>query len=587
MKKNLLLLPLLLLAIFSSPALAAEKILSFHSDIRVREDASMTVTETIRVAAEGNQIKRGIYRDFPTDYRDDRGNLYTVGFRVTGVLRDGRKEPYHTERVSNGERVYIGQSKVFLSPGEYTYTITYRTDRQLGFFEDHDELYWNVTGNGWSFPIGQASAVLDLPGDASANIIKWDAFTGYQGAKGKDFETSRDALGRLTLTATRPLNPQEGFTIVVAWPKGYVRAPPPRSGSASSYTVPPPWYQRAPGIVLVCVLGLVVLLGYYLSVWSRYGKDPARGTIIPLFEPPAKLSPAAVRYLMKMECDNKTFSAALIAMAVKGFLKIEEKGKKYTLRLDSADYSKLTTEEDAVARGLFRGLQPALELDNDNYAEVGAAMSSLRSALAANMQHVYFFLNRKYFFLGILISLLFGWGLMSMIAFAYSATEGPLCVTVTVVLVLIINGIFFNIMKAPTISGRQLMDRVEGFKMFLSVTEKDRLNLLNPPEITPQLFEKYLPYALALDVEQKWAEKFTAALAAASLAPDSYSPVWYTGRSWDRFSPAGFVSHVSHSLPGVIASSSTPPGSSSGFSSGGGGGGFSGGGGGGGGGGGW
>ena len=138
--------------------------------------------------------------------------------------------------------------------------------------------------------------------------------------------------------------------------------------------------------------------------------------------------------------------------------------------------------------------------------------------------------------------------------------------------------------RAPTDSGRKLLDRIEGFRLYLATAEEDRLNQLNPPRQTPELFEKYLPYALALGVDQAWSERFAATLASESHAPgkSSYHPRWYTGGSWNRFNPTGFASSLGSSLSKAVASSSTAPGSSSGGS-----GGSSGGGGGGGGGGGW
>ena len=142
----------------AAPAGAAsdERILRFKSDIEVHADATMTVTETIVVRAAGDQIKRGIYREFPTSYVDRFGNTVRIGFHVLSVTRNGRPEPYHIRDASNGKRVYIGDKDVFLQPGRYSYTLTYTTDQQIGFFEDFDELYWNVTGNGWTFPIDQA-----------------------------------------------------------------------------------------------------------------------------------------------------------------------------------------------------------------------------------------------------------------------------------------------------------------------------------------------------------------------------------------------------------------------------------------------
>lgn len=174
-----------LVALAASPQSARaqdERILSFHSDITVNPNASMLVRETIKVRSAGDQIRRGIYRDFPTRYKDRLGNQYVVGFAVLEVQRDGKPEPSRIERQSNGERVYIGRKNVYLDPGEYTYTLVYRTTRQLGFFPDHDELYWNVTGNGWIFPIDAASATVTLPKGIVKEALWRDAYTGPQGS---------------------------------------------------------------------------------------------------------------------------------------------------------------------------------------------------------------------------------------------------------------------------------------------------------------------------------------------------------------------------------------------------------------------
>jgi uncharacterized membrane protein len=145
------------------------------------------------------------------------------------------------------------------------------------------------------------------------------------------------------------------------------------------------------------------------------------------------------------------------------------------------------------------------------------------------------------------------------------------------------NILFHYLLKAPTLAGRALLDQVEGFKRFFMAVERDPMERLANHEMTPELFEKYLPYAIALDVEQAWSSRFAAALEQAGQAPASYSPAWYSGPSWSSLGAAGFASSLGSSLSSAVASAASPPGSSSG----GGGGGSSGGGGGGGGGGGW
>jgi uncharacterized membrane protein len=167
----------------------------------------------------------------------------------------------------------------------------------------------------------------------------------------------------------------------------------------------------------------------------------------------------------------------------------------------------------------------------------------------------------------------------------------PLWMVIMAVLFALANGICIILLRSLTPAGREILDQIEGFKMYLSVAEKDRLNLENPPERTPELFEMFLPYALALGVEQKWSEQFADVLAAAGQGPHQtrYSPVWYQGDSWNQFGATSFAGALGGSLAGAISSASTAPGSSSGGDGGGGGGGggSSGGGGGGGGGGGW
>jgi hypothetical protein len=200
-----------------------ERILSFTSHIQIQRDASITATETIVVRANGDQIKRGIVRDFPTVYTDRFGHTVTVGFRVLEVRRNGTTEPHHVKPAANGKKIYIGQQDVFLSPGVYTYTLKYRTTRQLGFFEDFDELYWNVTGNDWTFPIDAAKAVIELP--SGARILQHAGYTGYQGDRGMDFVATLGDHG-IIFETTRRLALREGLTVSVAWPKGVVQVPP-------------------------------------------------------------------------------------------------------------------------------------------------------------------------------------------------------------------------------------------------------------------------------------------------------------------------------------------------------------------------
>jgi uncharacterized membrane protein YgcG len=623
----------------SAPAAAAyggsERIRDFNSFIVVHPDATMMVTETITVNATGREIRRGIIREFPTTYKDRFGNTIKVGFDVKEVLKNGRPEPYHLESVRNGEKIYIGQKDIFLRPGIYTYTIKYNTDRQIGYFKDFDELYWNVTGNGWTFPIDQAEAVVVLP--KGAEILKHAAYTGPTGARGQDFRVSYDHAGNIVFTTTRGLAPREGLTIAVSWPKGVVAQP---SGKDKVG-----WFLRDNLSNFAAVFGLLGTFAYFLVVWFRVGRDPARGNIIPLFTPPQGFSPAATRYLMRMGYDQKTFAAAVVDMAVKGYLNIEEDDDEYTLHRISRDRSNLDNGESLLGTSLFQN-NDDLVMKNTNHRVINEARDALKRSLDKEINNIYFHTNRSSFFLGVgltvltlaavvltaadptaIFSLIWlsGWSLacVFLAAMVYRNWQGAssghhlhfgkiftalastlfalpffagevfglglfglsisIPAALAFALLVFINALFYYLLKAPTLAGRQVMDQVEGFKMYLAVAEKDRLNMLNPPEKTPQLFEKYLPYALALNVENEWSEQFAEVLAKAQVDGQPYSPSWYQGSSWNRLGTSGFSDSLGGAFAAAIASSAVAPGSSSGS----GGGGSSGGGGGGGGGSGW
>ena len=580
-----------------------ERILNFTSYIQIGLDGSITVTESITVYASGNKIKRGIYRDFPTRYKARHGNTIRVGFKVLEVLRDGQSEGYHLKTISNGIRVYIGHKNRMLQPGEYTYTLTYHTDRQLGFFKQFDELYWNVTGNGWSFPIERAEAVVELPSDAE--VLDYAGYTGPQGARGRNFTMDNDESGNIRFVTNRTLRPGEGLTIAVSWPKGYI--PEPTLSDRMEYV-----FSDNPG-AKAALIGVMALICYFLIAWIKVGRDPSSGAIIPLFGPPKGFTPAAVRFVTKMNFDHKAFAAAIVNMAVKGCLTIDEDEGDYSLSRTDADKSILSAGEKRIVKKLFRGSKH-ITLDKNNHGKIKKAITALKNNLKLEFEKNHFQRNSKWIIPGAVISLLTlvamvftarevsgavfmliwlsiwtaacfalvvaaikAWqgaftsgrskgifkksGAVGITLFAlpflgaecfgmwaFSTMTSPFAVMALLV-VIFINFIFYHLIKAPTLYGRKIMDQIEGFKLYLSVAEKEGLNMRNPPQKTQH----------------------------------GYSPTWYSGRHWHTYGATGLASSLGSAFSSTISSSSSPPGSSSGS----GGGGSSGGGGGGGGGGGW
>ena len=604
--------------------MAEERILKYDSVIRVGSDGYLDVVETIRVNVEGDEIRRGIYRDFPQDYKTKWGMKQHRPFKVTEVTRNGLAEPYKVEKLGTGTRVRIGSAEVMLEEGTVQeYTIVYRTGRQLLFDEKGDELYWNVTGNFWDFPIIEARARVFLPEGVA--LQEAEAFTGSTGSTDRNYEKEELADG-VAFRTTAPLGRREGLTIVVRWEPGKL--------DAAAYENAAVWKGNE---VLFLGLALVAMgFGVFVVLWFVVGRDPARGVIVPGWEPPAGFSPAAVRYLKNMKFDNRCFTAAVLSLASKGFLKIEEEGVSAYKLTKSKGRGSMTPDEDALFQKLF-AKGKSLVLKQENHVEIGGAKTKLESALRRSIRGTFFHNHTNQWLIGLLICagglaimtipteeplavitmMVFAtfagvgagallavlrdggtsksWGCLvvalvggaGVILIVIGQFAGIWCALATL-LVLVVAPAFHFLMKAPTKVGRRALDVIAGLREYLEVAEEDRLNLENPPERTPELFERFLPYALALGVEQKWSEKFDDILFAAGeeQGAKNYTPSFYTGgRSGLENALTG--AGIGSAIGGALASSSIAPSSSGSSSGGGGGGGYSGGGGGGGGGGGW
>ena len=530
-----------------------------------RRNASST---TIPIS-EGRNIRRGIYRDFPTRYTDRAGNRYRVAFDVVSVERNGRPEDWHTESMSNGVRVYAGNANRMLDPGEHEYRFRYHTNRQLGFFEAYDELWWNVTGNGWMFNIEAASATIRLPDDVAREDLVLNAYTGVYGSRASHASGSVLDGRTVNFSTTRALGPWENLSVIVAFPKGLV-AEPDRWQKIR-------WFLSDNGSALVLAVGWFLMFAWYLWSWSRAGRDPATGIIIPRFEPPRGLSPAACRYVLSMGMRSEVFVAAIVSLAVKKHLEIEEEGGDFTLtRIRDDGAEPPTPGERAVLRALFPSDRGSIELEKSNHSSFTRAKSGLKAALDAEFKGRLFRLNTLYLLPAFAIFIL-----AMIIAAPFHG--GPFVWVIYIFLSVVMHVLFCFLMRAPTPSGRRIMDEIEGFKRYLGTAEQDRLEQMRSPQLTPEVFEAFLPYAYALGVENSWCERFEREIPEELREQEGGRPDWYRSRSRSFRSMNDMGNRFSSSFSSAISSASTPPGSSSGS----GGGGFSGGGGGGGGGGGW
>lgn len=568
-----------LLAVFFHAACALERISSFHSDIIIYTDATLSVKEAIQVVSEGRTIQHGIIREFPTNYRDRLGTQYQVRLRIKRILLDHNEVPFRLVDADNGKLVYIGDKNIYLPPGRYSFVIEYETNRQVGFFEEFDELYWNVTGNGWRLPIEYASATVHLPEGVPTEQIHIEGYTGYQGSKEQRYTASvTDTIA--SIQTTKPLAQKQGLTVVVTWPKGFVLRP--------TLWQELKWFFGDNKHIFIALFGLLCVLLFSLMVWIQFRSSQELGTIIPLFYPPKDISPGSMRYFINRGYDAKVLAADLVNMAVQGFITIHSEpdmfwSRTYTLKKKAVPQGPFEGIYRGIDRDLF-GSGDSIKLSEKNREQIARAIDMLseeyRGQNRSYFQIPLWYLSRvglidTIFWVAIL--LLGGLGVLggfeTIVAFiGFSIGSG------------IILFLFVWLMLGYKPTGIMLKREIEGFKLFLTTTEEERLKIIGtPPTRTPELYETYLPYAIALGVEKQWSRQFAPLFEKMAQEGHPYTMMWISGGLFDSFNTSSFASSLSSGIGSAISSSSTPPGRTSGSS----GRGSSGGGGGGGGGGGW
>ena len=558
-------------AFVTSTAARELRIRDFHVELVVMPDSSMDVVENIRVDFIGTW--QGLYRTIPVEYRGPSGFNYSLFLEDISATNEAGTALRIERQRQNGNlklKMYVPGA----ADATHTISLHYRVQNGLRFFEDHDELYWNITGNEWDVPIEAASAHIILP--AGITGIHAANFTGVFGSRAQDAEL--EVLGsNVDVRAARPLAFHEGLTTVVGWDKGFVR--PPAALEKISQFIRSNWPLLTPLVVGLCMFLL----------WFRSGRDPRVGPVAVQYEPPKDLSPAEMGTLVDNSADMRDITATIVDLAVRGYLTIEERAtehlmglyssKEYVfhMRKKTAEWAGAKPHELLLLSALFAGgsrEQVTLtELQNKFYTSLPDIRSAIFDSLVS--QHCYLRRPdkvRQTFTGGAVVAAM----LLIWIGSAFAKMMGTQPVTFIVAAILtgaVILG-FGWFMPARTESGTEALRNVLGFEDFLGHVEADRINRMTQG---PDTFEKYLPFAMALGVEKKWAGAFEGIY----MQP----PSWYMGPPGSTFHAVGFGNSLGHMSASAAQAMSSAPRSSG--SSGFGGGGSSGGGGGGGGGGGF
>lgn len=534
-----------------------EKMISFHADISLDTTGMMTVREQIRIYAKGEFFKRGITRALPLSRSDKDNNRIKISYSVREVLLEGRPVNFFIEKENDNLIIYVGEKDIFLEPGYYTYEVLYETAGQVGFFEDYDELSWNV--NGASEKITDSvSAVMRLP--ERAEILSYRCYMGAHGSTDSNCVSESREDGSLFVGATH-LPPGEMLTLSVGFTKGVV-TPPPLS-QARKLT----WFHRN-GLTPISILLVILLFVYYIVTWRKFGIDPPRPVVIPQFAPPDGLSPAAVGMLHRGHFLDDLITASIVNLSVKGYIRIEEvteksgpfglrRDRQFTLiKLKEVD-STLPQEETIVMSGLFKG-SDRTSLDGKYDEAIADVMRDYRKSLHRQFGPILSEgRNLKFHFLPWLVVILYifilFWFLKEEL-FRFQPNKTALYVTLPLLLISYL--IYGWLIVRPGERKLQYRSSIEGLKMYLDVAEEKRLQFFNPPSVTPALFEQLLPYAIALDMEKVWGEKFENTFLSSTQQPEPYRPVWYTGTYYN----ASVFSHALNSrLSNTVSHAATPP----------------------------
>jgi len=547
-----------LLLVLSATSLSAQRSYSierFEARIRVNRDASIDVTESITARFVGSW--NGLYRTIPIKYRTPQGLNWTLGVSLQSA-RDDAGRSLRTETSRQGASI---KYKVWI-PGaadaDRTLVLRYHATNGLRFFDEHDELYWNVTGDQWDVPMRTATAEIELPSGTPG--VRAIAFNGVYGSTARDATVTIDG-NIVRIAMPHPLQYHEGLTAVVGWNKGVVTAP-----SAAARTV------QTVGSNWPLLIPIPVLLLAFAR-WRKSGADPRQRPIAVQYEPPSGMTPAEAGTLMDNSADMRDITATMVDLAVRGYVRIEERqnpklfglfggGTSYSLhRLKTIDG--LSPHEVAVFDGIFSAHGDHVDLDelkDEFYRE----LDPIRNAIFDRLKASGFYKNRpdkvKQMWTGIAfgVAILVGVGGV-FLSKAFLLTPVPFVIAAVISFIIVI--LFAQVMPARTEQGTRALEQVLGFEEFLRRVEAEHLKRVIVGH--PELFDKFLPYAMAFGVEKQFARAFEGIY--------TQPPQWYVGPSVVNFNVGHFSSSLSHLSTVAATTMSSSPRSSGGSGFGGGG----------------
>lgn len=606
-----------------------ERIVSFDATLKIDTVRKVEVTEKISANVLGHSIKRGIFRSLPTQ-RDLNGKKFRVHYDVISVKREGKEEKYRTKYSDGYFRIYVGEEDVLLPSGIHQYELRYSTSDIIGFFDNYDEFYWNVNGTTWDFPTGKISASVILP--SGAKILQHSCYTGRYGSSDTNCVSHKESDHAITFQS-QDLKRNEGLTIAVGFEKGLFPPPPPptflekygvalvcfltflglmayyilswrKHGVDPEKPIPYPQFS-SPENLSPASIGYIAKEGYKTNSLTASIVNLAIKGFLKIEESTESgllgLMKKKVFTLHKLKPREDTLpkEEAVLLEALFTTKNSLELDGKYDPKVESAmkryrssiqnEHHKLINEGNNRTRLIFPMLLVSiiyalsLWFSYTHYADFGKIMIGVVLYMFFFVLFIVSLFIQRYGVIALILWLLCtGFFVFLFVSLSgnldFSASKGFNYSYLFLILSFSALLIYQYLIRRPSEEKLQKQSLIEGFKMYMGAAENEQIKFHNPPELTPEVFERLLPFAMVLGVDQIWGEKFENRLLSSGTA---YKNQWFLGQG--SFSPM-FATHLNSSLSSSIVSASSQPSSSS---SGSGGGGFSGGGGGGGGGGGW
>jgi hypothetical protein len=566
--------------LLAAAAAPASQIDVFDVSIALDRDGSFTVTETLHVDF-GDQQKHGIFRTIPVSYArtETVAGLpiparYTIRLRVLGVA-GGDGKPLRFVHYPEDRSVFIriGDPDRTVT-GKNIYVIRYEVQRAVNRFETHDELYWNVTGTEWDWPILRTKARVQFPSEVRVEELKHRTFTG---ALGSQVTAATERVSATTYEAEAAgLRPGEGLTFVLGLPKGALELP---SASRELW-----WKLTDNAAFFLAALAPVLAFAAMLVLYLLFGRDPGRRTpILVEYDPPEDLSPAEMGSLLDERIDTPDVVSTAIDLAVRGYLTIQEEETTRLLLLTDKDYrfekkkpadDSLKTHERAFYNGIFESGDSVLlsSLKNKFYRSIPAIERAISRELLGKGLFLRDPERVRGFYRSVagaaaLVPLFLGMALLSSPWVRYFLPPEPgvffLFAGLCLVLTMLVIRFFARAMPAKTAKGARLARYCLGFREFVTRVEKDRLERMAKED--PTLFERVLPYAVVLGCADEWAERFDGLL--------SEPPSWYRSLSLTpgRFDSRTLVADLGrgmHSMGSTLTSAPRPSGGGAGFGAG-------------------